>query len=294
MTTRPPRDGWHWAEWAAELAGTAVLMFAVVSAKYLAVRAGAPYGDLWARIIIVGAVAGAVVVAVAASPLGRRSGAHLNPAVTFGLWLQRAVGDGDLIGYTLAQTAGGICGFAAGAMWGAGVGRAPVSWAVIAPSVNELASALIEAAATAAQLGLVFWLGAMGSARCRGPAHLRGDRPRHNQRCRVQPGAWTRPRRHRGKVPGHLDLCGRPTGRGRSRRRRVPPRARPTTRHRQAAPRPREALLSQLRSAPPRRPLDEPRQRPRPRGDAVTRVTAPTLDEISALRRRRDAVAAAA
>jgi aquaporin Z len=94
----------------------------------------------------------------ARAPLGRLSGAHLNPAVTLGRWLQRVVGRADLAGYLLAQVAGGVVRFAAGALWGSRVGQPPVSWAIIAPSINQALSALIEAAATAAQLGLVFWL----------------------------------------------------------------------------------------------------------------------------------------
>ena len=105
-SVRPATDGWHWKEWGAELAGTAVLLFAVVTAKYWAVRAGPPYSDPTTRVTIVGTVAGLVVVGVAFSPLGRRSGAHLNPAVTIGLWLQKVTGRADLAGYCTAQIIG--------------------------------------------------------------------------------------------------------------------------------------------------------------------------------------------
>jgi hypothetical protein len=40
--TLEARNGWHWKEWLAEGAGTAILLFAVVTAKDLAVRAGPP------------------------------------------------------------------------------------------------------------------------------------------------------------------------------------------------------------------------------------------------------------
>jgi glycerol uptake facilitator-like aquaporin len=84
-TTTRPSSGWHWREWAAEFAGTALLLFAVVTAKGWIVRVGPPVSEIWIRVALVGAVAGLVVIAVAFSPLGRRSGAHLNPAVTLGL-----------------------------------------------------------------------------------------------------------------------------------------------------------------------------------------------------------------
>lgn len=94
-----PENGWHWKEWLAELAGTAMLLFAVVTAKYWAVRAGSPVSDTPVAVAIIAAVAGLAVIAVAFSPLGRRSGAHLNPAVTVGLWLQKVTGSADLAGY---------------------------------------------------------------------------------------------------------------------------------------------------------------------------------------------------
>jgi aquaporin Z len=157
-SVRLATNGWHWKEWEAELAGTAVLLFAVVTAKYWAVRAGPPFSDPTIRVTIVGTVAGLVVVGVAFSPLGRRSGAHLNPAVTIGLWLQKVTGRADLAGYCAAQIIGGIVGVAAARAWGPRVADATVHWAVIAPAarINEATAAAVEAGATFAQLVLVF------------------------------------------------------------------------------------------------------------------------------------------
>src|ERR1700742_3483361 len=107
-TTITPSNGWHWREWAAEFVGTALLLFAVVTAKDWIVRAGPPLSERWIRVALVGLVAGLVVIAVARSPLGRRSGAHLNPAVTLGLAAQRSVGAADLLGYPAAQAARAI------------------------------------------------------------------------------------------------------------------------------------------------------------------------------------------
>lgn len=156
-------DGWRrWIrrEWVAEFAGTALLLFAVVSTLTWMVRAGPPLSDLWVRLPVVAVVAGAVVVVIAYGPLGRRSGAHLNPAVTLGLWIQDVVGTRDLLGYGIAQCAGGIVGVAAARVWGAQVAADPVHWAVIrpAPSISPAAAALVEAAATAAQLLVVYAL----------------------------------------------------------------------------------------------------------------------------------------
>jgi aquaporin Z len=151
-------NGWHWKEWWAELVGTAVLLFAVVTAKYWAVRAGPPLSDGAVRVAIVGTVAGLAVIAVAFSPLGRRSGAHLNPAVTIGLWLQKVTGGADAVGYCTFQIVGAIVGVATARVWGPHVAAAPVRWAVIAPAnaVPQVSGAAVEAAATLVQLGLVF------------------------------------------------------------------------------------------------------------------------------------------
>jgi aquaporin Z len=155
-----PENGWHWPEWLAELAGTAIVLFAVVTAKDWAVRAGRPFSDVEVRICIIGAVAGLAVIAVALSRLGRQSGAHLNPAVTVGLWIQRAVSPADLAAYCVAQAIGAIAGVAAARLWGATITNPVVRWAVIAPSphISHPAAAAIEAAGTLVQLACVFAL----------------------------------------------------------------------------------------------------------------------------------------
>ncbi len=164
-TTTGPLNGWHWLEWLSECAGTALLLFAVVTAKDWIVRAGPPVSEIWIRVALVGTVAGLVVIGVAYSPLGRRSGGHLNPAVTVGLAAQRIVGAADTVAYPIAQVVGGIVGVAAAQLWGPTVSSAAVNWAVIAPAgwLGQPAGAAIEAAATAAQLAVVF--GFLSSAR---------------------------------------------------------------------------------------------------------------------------------
>jgi aquaporin Z len=155
---KPAMNGWHWKEWGAELAGAAVLLFAIVTARYWAIRGGAPWSDPTVTIAIIGAAAGLAVLSVSVSPLGRRSGAHLNPAVTVGLWLQKVTGRADLAGYCTAQIVGGIAGVTAARAWGPQVALSPVHWAVISPAawMPPVAAAGIEAAATFVQLVLVF------------------------------------------------------------------------------------------------------------------------------------------
>jgi aquaporin Z len=82
---KPPADGWHWMDWWAVVADTAVLLFAIVTAGYWAIRGVPAWSDPAATIAIIGMAAGQAVLGVSVSPLGRRSGAYLNPAVTIGL-----------------------------------------------------------------------------------------------------------------------------------------------------------------------------------------------------------------
>ncbi len=158
MTVTEPRNGWHWKEWLAEGAGTAILLFAVVTAKDLASRAGPPLASSPWRVALVAVAAGAAVATVALSALGRRSGAHLNPALTFGLWLQRVASAADLAGYCVAQVTGGVLGVVLAGLWGPTVARAPVDWALVkpAPWIPLPAVAGLEGAATLIQLSVIF------------------------------------------------------------------------------------------------------------------------------------------
>lgn len=62
------------------------------------------------RLLITGLFFAGTGSLVAVSPIGRRSGAHLNPAVTLTFWLQRHVHTGDRAGYVLAQCASALAG----------------------------------------------------------------------------------------------------------------------------------------------------------------------------------------
>jgi aquaporin Z len=57
-----------------------------------------------------GAIVAASIFLIIRSPLGRRTGAHLNPAVTLAyLWLDR-IHRWDALSYVIAQFAGGLLG----------------------------------------------------------------------------------------------------------------------------------------------------------------------------------------
>jgi MIP family channel proteins len=99
---------------AAEAAGTFVLVLAITSAAVAAALArpvaGAPYGSLAVP------MAGGLGLAIAVAGLGHISGAHLNPAVTLGLAVNRQFPWAYVPGYILAQVAGATA--AAAVTWG--------------------------------------------------------------------------------------------------------------------------------------------------------------------------------
>jgi MIP family channel proteins len=99
---------------AAEALGTFVLVLAITSAAVAATLAkplaGAPYGSLAVP------AAGGLALAVLAASLGHLSGAHLNPAVTLGLAVNRRFPWAYTPAYVLAQFAGAIS--AAAVTWG--------------------------------------------------------------------------------------------------------------------------------------------------------------------------------
>ena len=86
-------------KYAAELFGTFVLVFACLGTATL-------HGNEVGHIGVAFAIGLAVMAMI--YTVGPISGAHLNPAVTFGMLLSRRIGAGQAAGYWVAQIAGGI------------------------------------------------------------------------------------------------------------------------------------------------------------------------------------------
>ena len=88
--------------------------------------------DPFVRRMLTGIAMGATAIALIFSPLGKRSGAHFNPAVTLTFWRLGKVKGWDAVFYVLAQFGGGIAG-----VWL--VGRF-VEMALADPAVNYVAT----------------------------------------------------------------------------------------------------------------------------------------------------------
>lgn len=158
-----PRErtgGFHPVEWACEMVGTAFQLFVGFSVVALFESPHSPVPAHLApgwRFVVIGACFGLLAAAVAVSPVGRRSGAHLNPAVTLGFVLRGHTSLRDAAGFMGGQTAGALA--AAAAFHAAeGTWAASVHGARTAPSgaLAGWAVAGIEAGLTATLLLVIF------------------------------------------------------------------------------------------------------------------------------------------
>ncbi|MBO0781891.1 MAG: aquaporin family protein [Ktedonobacteraceae bacterium] len=104
----------HWPEYGSELLGTAFLVFIGLSAVTFNLGSGSPLAvvlpDSSTRRLIAGLILAASGPLVAISPLGKLSGAHINPAVSLAFWLQGKMHKHDLVGYIASQFAGAALG----------------------------------------------------------------------------------------------------------------------------------------------------------------------------------------
>jgi aquaporin Z len=144
------RGGWHWTEWLCEYVGTALLLLGGLSAVCLDFSAHSPVAsvipDHSARLLVTGLLFAGTGSLVALSPIGRRSGAHLNPSVTLAFWRRGHVHAHDLAGYVLAQVAGAFTGAALVRWWwGARARSVTLGATQPGPRVTAPAAAGIEA-----------------------------------------------------------------------------------------------------------------------------------------------------
>ena len=104
----------HWPEYLSEFFGTAIMMTVGIGAIVLMWGDGSPMRavemPVGLRRLLTGILFAAGGTVVALSPLGQRSGAHLNPAVSWAFWWKGKVKAVDAILYTVAQCLGALAG----------------------------------------------------------------------------------------------------------------------------------------------------------------------------------------
>jgi glycerol uptake facilitator-like aquaporin len=135
------RDLWLLARHAGyELVLTGVLLFVIVTLVRWVTGPGwlsRHIGNLRLEIAIVGALVALVLPLLILSPLGRRSGGHMNPAITLAMWRYKVFPRAGVGMYIAAQLAGSVLGvLLARLAWGPIVDHAPLSDAALQPAAG--------------------------------------------------------------------------------------------------------------------------------------------------------------
>jgi len=106
----------HWPEYLIE--GTLLGLF-MISASVFTILLEHPASpvvaalpDSFTRRTLIGIAMGLTALALILSPIGKRSGAHFNPAVTITFWRLGKIASWDALFYVIAQFLGGIAGVA--------------------------------------------------------------------------------------------------------------------------------------------------------------------------------------
>ncbi|MET8954411.1 aquaporin [Streptomyces sp. NPDC004533] len=157
----------NWRAWLSEFAATAVLLLVMVTlfrglfgaGSFLARAIPSQEGRLVTDAVVSGSTVGLLIV----SPFGRRSGGHMNPAVSLAFWLMGALSGRDAAAYAAAQLAGSVSGVAVGRLvWGEQAAHPGVGFATIRASEHIPWEAVFasEAATTALMLAAVTFVAA--------------------------------------------------------------------------------------------------------------------------------------
>lgn len=112
-----------WPLYLSELIGTALLVAVGLSVVIADFGSGSfivhYLPDAGPRRLLTGFLFGCTGALIAISPLGKISGAHINPVVSLSFWLEGKMGGAHAAGYAVAQLLGGIVGAVPLLAWGA-------------------------------------------------------------------------------------------------------------------------------------------------------------------------------
>ncbi|MHB1488210.1 MAG: MIP/aquaporin family protein [Acidimicrobiales bacterium] len=140
-----------WQLLASELVGTGLLVVIGLSVVIFDFGHGTPVAQILpsagARRALTGFVFGCVGALIAISPVGRLSGAHINPVVSMAFWLEGKLSTRLVLGYFAAQLAGATLGALALRAWGT-VGSSVRYGATLPGPAGAGVAALGEAATT--------------------------------------------------------------------------------------------------------------------------------------------------
>jgi aquaporin Z len=152
-----------WQPFGAELVGTALLVAVGLSVVIFDFGRGSPLAQLlpseaWRR-CITGFLFGTTGALITLSPLGKESGAHINPAVTLAFWLMGRMRARHAVGYVICQLTGALIGALTLLAWGT-MGRSVAYGATVPGAAYGTLPALLGETVTTFALifGLFFFL----------------------------------------------------------------------------------------------------------------------------------------
>src|SRR5947208_4632767 len=138
----------HWPEYFCEAAELGLCMISAALFMMLLWHPSSPVLNLipdpFVRRMLMGMAMGGTAIALVFSPLGKRSGAHFNPAVTLTFWRLGKVKNWDAFFYVIAQFIGGIAGVSVVALVAcATLSHPAVNYAATLPGPQGMAIAFI-------------------------------------------------------------------------------------------------------------------------------------------------------
>ena len=157
---RPEAVPWHAC--AAEFAGTFLMVTWGLSAVVFMMSDSSPMHSLMpayrVRLLVTGILFAAGGTLVVYSPMGQRSGGHINPAVSLTFWMLGKMGGRDMTLYATAQFLGGLAG--AGvvkSLWGEWATSVNAGVTMPAPWISPLGAAGVEFLITGSLLWLILF-----------------------------------------------------------------------------------------------------------------------------------------
>jgi aquaporin Z len=150
----------HWPEYLIEAAGLGLFMISASTFGVLLEHPDSPLRpwltDDLGRRALMGLAMGLTAVALIYSRWGQRSGAHFNPAVTLTFFRLGKVARRDLVGYIVAQFAGGALGMVvASRAYGAALAHEAVHYVATLPRGGVAVAFVAEVAMTALLMAIV-------------------------------------------------------------------------------------------------------------------------------------------
>jgi glycerol uptake facilitator protein/aquaporin Z len=140
---------------------TTVLLFGVATAvRWVIGRSpiSRAVPEIHFELLVVGGIVGLMLAGLILSPLGKASGGHINPAISFAMWRLRVFPGRAVVPYWTGQLVGSLLGvLLARLVWGPGLASPPVAYAALRPAPGWSNAALFaaEAASMAVTILLV-------------------------------------------------------------------------------------------------------------------------------------------